>query len=58
MAAAGGCPAQSATTSVTITTLPAATISYAGSPFCNSLVAAQSVTRAAPQVEHIPLLRD
>ena len=30
MAAAGGCGAQTATTSVTITTLPAATISYAG----------------------------
>ena len=30
MAAGGGCAAQTATTSVTITTLPAATISYAG----------------------------
>ncbi len=45
MAAAGGCTAQTATTSVTITTLPAATINYAGSPFCNSLAAAQPVTR-------------
>ena len=45
MAAAGGCAAQTATTSVTITTLPAATISYAGSPFCSSLVGAQSVTQ-------------
>ena len=45
MAAAGGCAAQTATTSVTITTLPAATISYAGSPFCSSLVGAQAVTQ-------------
>ncbi len=45
MAAAGGCAAQTATTSVTITTLPAATINYAGSPFCSSLVGAQSVTQ-------------
>ena len=45
IAAAGGCAAQTATTSVTITTLPAATISYAGSPFCSSLVGAQSVTQ-------------
>ncbi len=43
--AAGECAAQTATTSVTITTLPAATISYAGSPFCSSLVGAQSVTQ-------------
>src|SRR5206468_2662244 len=45
MAAGGGCAAQTATTSVTITTLPAATINYAGSPFCSSLVGAQSVTQ-------------
>ena len=45
MAAVGGCATQTATTSVTITTLPAATISYAGSPFCSSLVGAQSVTQ-------------
>ena len=45
IAAAGGCAAVTATSSVTITTLPAATISYAGTPFCNSLVAAQAVTR-------------
>ena len=30
--------------SVTITALPAATISYAGTPFCSSLVGAQAVT--------------
>ncbi len=34
MAAAGGCSAQTATTSVTITAIPSATISYSGSPFC------------------------
>ena len=34
IAAAGGCAAVTATSSVTITTLPAATISYAGTPFC------------------------
>ncbi len=45
MAAAGGCAVQTATTSVTITTLPAATINYAGSPFCSSLVGAQSVAQ-------------
>ena len=45
MAAAGGCAAQTATTSVTIIALPTATISYAGTPFCKSLVVAQSVTR-------------
>ena len=32
------------TTSVTITALPTATISYAGTPFCTSLATAQSVT--------------
>ena len=36
MAAAGGCSQQTATTSVTITALPAATIAYAGTPFCTS----------------------
>ena len=45
MAAAAGCPAQTATSSITITALPTATISYAGSPFCKSLVAAQPVTQ-------------
>ena len=45
IAAAGGCAAQTATTSVTITTLPAATISYAGTPFCSSLAAPQAVTQ-------------
>ena len=45
IAAAGGCAAVTATSSITITTLPAATISYAGSPFSSSLVGAQSVTQ-------------
>ena len=45
IAASGGCAAVTATSSITITTLPAATISYAGSPFCTSLVGAQSVTQ-------------
>jgi len=33
----GGCSAFTTTTSVTITALPTATISYAGSPFCNTV---------------------
>ena len=37
MAASGGCSAQTATTSVTITALPSATISYSGAPFCKSV---------------------
>ena len=45
MAASGGCAAETATSSITITALPAATISYAGSPFCSSLVGAQAVTQ-------------
>ncbi|WP_281322051.1 DUF7507 domain-containing protein [Flavobacterium aestivum] len=43
IAAAGGCAAVTATTSVTITTLPTAHISYSGSPWCTS-VTTQSVT--------------
>ncbi len=42
--ASGGCAAVPVTTSVTITAVPTASINYAGSPFCRSLVAAQSVT--------------
>ena len=45
IAASGGCAAVTATSSITITTLPAATISYAGTPFCTSLVGAQAVTQ-------------
>lgn len=41
-----GCsPAGSGTTSITITTLPAATITYAGNPFCTNNAVAQAVTR-------------
>ena len=36
MAAGGGCAAQTATTSVTITALPVATFSYAGTPYCQN----------------------
>ncbi|MFN3850852.1 MAG: beta strand repeat-containing protein, partial [Spirosomataceae bacterium] len=36
IAASGGCSGVTATTSVTITNAPSATISYAGSPFCSS----------------------
>ena len=42
--AAGGCTSVVATTPVTITALPTATISYAGTPFCTSLLSPQSVT--------------
>lgn len=44
IAAGSGCPAVTAITSVTITALPAATISYSGSPYCTSVTAAQAVT--------------
>jgi hypothetical protein len=43
IAASGGCAAVIATTGVTITAVPAATISYAG-PFCKSVATAQLVT--------------
>ncbi|MFV8378400.1 LamG-like jellyroll fold domain-containing protein [Flavobacterium sp. LB3R33] len=39
----GGCAPVSTTTSVTITPIPTATISYAGTPFCNSVTSAQAV---------------
>jgi hypothetical protein len=44
IAAGGGCPAVTATANITVTSVPAATISYAGNPFCQpgSIV---SVTR-------------
>ena len=44
IAASGGCTVVSATSPITITALPAATISYAGTPFCRSVTTAQSVT--------------
>ena len=43
--ASSGCPAVPVTTTVTITGVPTATIAYAGTPFCNDITAAQSVTR-------------
>jgi hypothetical protein len=43
MAAAGGCAEQTATASVVITALPAATISYAAASFCNT-AGTQAVT--------------
>jgi hypothetical protein len=43
--AEAGCAAVSTTTSVTITAAPSANISYAGSPFCNTLSSAQDVTQ-------------
>ena len=45
IAAAGGCVVVTATSQITITTLPAATISYAGTPFCRSQAGGQPVTR-------------
>ncbi|MGB5006155.1 MAG: hypothetical protein WBO39_04410, partial [Ferruginibacter sp.] len=44
IAAGSGCPIVTATTSITITNLPAATISYAGSPYCQNAGTA-TVTR-------------
>ena len=44
--ASSGCPAVPVTTTVTITGVPTATIAYAGTPFCNDITAAQSVTLA------------
>jgi hypothetical protein len=43
IAASGGCPVVTATTSVTITALPTASISYTGSPWCTS-ASAQAVS--------------
>jgi hypothetical protein len=40
-----GCSAFTTTASVTITTLPAATITYSGAPFCDSNSNSQAVTR-------------
>jgi len=44
MAAGGGCTVQTATTTVTITALPTATINYAG-PYCSSDATAEPVTQ-------------
>jgi gliding motility-associated-like protein len=45
IAAAGGCSRVTATSTITITTSPAASIFYAGTPFCKSFTSAQPVTR-------------
>jgi hypothetical protein len=45
MAASGGCAAQTASNSVTITQAPAATISYTGTPFCSNDYTSKTVTR-------------
>ncbi|MCX6231013.1 MAG: T9SS type A sorting domain-containing protein [Bacteroidetes bacterium] len=44
LAAYGGCSTVTTTTSVTITAVPIATISYAGSPFCTGATTTQTVT--------------
>src|SRR5206468_2983785 len=45
IAASGGCSVVTATSSITITDPPTATISYGGTPFCKSVSTAQPVTR-------------
>lgn len=42
IAASGGCAAVSTNTSVTVTSLPTATISYTGSPYCNNVTTNQN----------------
>ncbi|MGK2861860.1 MAG: Ig-like domain repeat protein, partial [Chitinophagaceae bacterium] len=44
IAAAGGCSVVSASSSITITAEPSASITYTGSPFCKSVSTAQPVT--------------
>ncbi|MFZ4413713.1 MAG: hypothetical protein ACOYOV_11555, partial [Bacteroidales bacterium] len=45
IAATSGCALFTTTSSVTITSVPSASISYTGSPFCKSISTAQSVSR-------------
>jgi gliding motility-associated-like protein len=45
MTAAGGCPVQTATTLVTITAIPSATITYPTTSYCNSAAVILNVTR-------------
>ncbi|MCE3279222.1 MAG: C-terminal target protein [Bacteroidetes bacterium] len=48
IAAANGCPAVTATVNITITTLPVATFSYTGSPYCqNAGTASPALTAGA-----------
>ncbi|MCW3113801.1 MAG: C-terminal target protein [Segetibacter sp.] len=42
--AATACPAYSTTIPVTVTAVPSATVSYAGTPYCTSLSTAQNIT--------------
>ena len=42
--ASGGCSGITATTQVTVSAVPTASISYTGSPYCNTIVSSQSVT--------------
>ncbi|KGO92290.1 beta strand repeat-containing protein, partial [Flavobacterium enshiense] len=42
--ASGGCAGKNVTTDVTITALPTAAISYAGTPFCTSVTTGQNVS--------------
>ena len=44
MLASGGCPSEDATTTVTITEVPTAAISYAGTPFCTATTTGEAVT--------------
>src|SRR6185369_15380330 len=44
IAAASGCAQVTATSNITITAVPTAAISYAGTPFCKSLSTGQAVT--------------
>ncbi|MFZ4398512.1 MAG: T9SS type A sorting domain-containing protein [Bacteroidales bacterium] len=44
ISASAGCGSVSATSPIVINTLPAATISYSGTPFCKSITTAQAVT--------------
>jgi hypothetical protein len=44
--AANGCNAYTVTTNITISEIPSATITYAGSPFCTSVTIAQPVSLA------------
>jgi len=44
IAAAGGCPQVTATTTVDVTEVPTAVIAYANTPFCNSITTAEVVT--------------
>jgi hypothetical protein len=41
----GGCGVVTATSSITISAIPAATISYSGAPFCKNILIPQQVTR-------------